>query len=146
MRRKSTPPADFDADWYANEYPDVATAIAAGHLAGAYQHYVMFGKDEGRKPNGADSDKAAAQFRAMRDVHGGEHYLTPGDLAVTRVSANRILLIGSCFLEPIAGHASDALDGTRDFWLANFHAKLPDAMPHPASDYGSSALLVLMGD
>lgn len=104
-------------------------------MAGAYQHYVLFGKDEGRKPNGADSDKAAAQFRAMRDVHGGEHYLTPGDLAVTRVSANRILLIGSCFLEPIAGHASDALDGTRDFWLANFHAKLPDAMPHPASDY-----------
>ena len=39
----------FDAEYYAKTYPDVVSAIGTDENA-LYQHYVMAGKAEGRKP------------------------------------------------------------------------------------------------
>ena len=40
----------FDAEYYAATYPDVAQALGTDEAA-LYQHYVSFGKAEGRKPH-----------------------------------------------------------------------------------------------
>lgn len=39
---------DFAEAWYLETYPDVAAAIAAGHISGAREHYAYFGHAEGR--------------------------------------------------------------------------------------------------
>ena len=39
----------FDAEYYAQTYPDVAAAVGSDETA-LYNHYVQFGKAEGRKP------------------------------------------------------------------------------------------------
>lgn len=44
----------FDADYYASTYPDVAEAVGNDETA-LYDHYVNFGKAEGRKPTAVDS-------------------------------------------------------------------------------------------
>ena len=53
--------AVFDAEWYREQNPDIAAAwpedVSAEVL---YQHYVTFGKNEGRTPyNAADLDPAS---------------------------------------------------------------------------------------
>lgn len=40
---------DFDADAYVAKYADVASAIAAGAFDSAYDHYVLYGRKEGRE-------------------------------------------------------------------------------------------------
>lgn len=39
---------DFDESFYLARYPDVATAVARGEFADAWQHYERHGRDEGR--------------------------------------------------------------------------------------------------
>ncbi len=50
---RSTP---FDEEWYLQQYPDVAKAIAGGKVKSAHEHYIGFGYFEGRLPglNGFD--------------------------------------------------------------------------------------------
>lgn len=43
--------AAFDNDFYLSKNPDVAAAIKAGQYANAYQHYQMYGQNEGRTTN-----------------------------------------------------------------------------------------------
>ncbi|GJD85590.1 hypothetical protein [Methylobacterium haplocladii] len=49
-RRQRTPPlpADFDSDLYLDLNADVAMAIETGTLASAAEHYLAFGRNEGR--------------------------------------------------------------------------------------------------
>ena len=47
----------FDAEYYANTYPDVKAALGTDETA-LYNHYVTYGKTEGRKPY-ADAQVAA---------------------------------------------------------------------------------------
>lgn len=58
----------FDADYYAATYPDVAAAV--GTDSGAlYQHYVNFGKVEGRSAtNPADAEKVAKMQEEVRTL------------------------------------------------------------------------------
>lgn len=58
----------FDADYYAATYPDVAAAV--GTDSGAlYQHYVNFGKAEGRSAtNPADAEKVAKMQEEVRTL------------------------------------------------------------------------------
>ena len=49
----------FDADYYAQTYPDVAAAIGTGRDA-LYNHYVTFGKAEGRSACASDAGQHAA--------------------------------------------------------------------------------------
>jgi hypothetical protein len=42
-----TPP-DFDEAYYLRQNPDVATAISDGRLGSAYEHYIRYGRREGR--------------------------------------------------------------------------------------------------
>lgn len=46
IKEDRKPNEDFDPVWYREYYPD----IVGSHM-GAFQHYVLFGKDEGRYPN-----------------------------------------------------------------------------------------------
>ena len=41
-------PLAFDADWYLRRNPDVAAAVQAGSLSNAYDHFMLYGRDEGR--------------------------------------------------------------------------------------------------
>jgi hypothetical protein len=45
-------PNGVDAAWYLQTYPDVAQAIQQGTVRTPAEHYAMFGKAEGRQPNG----------------------------------------------------------------------------------------------
>ena len=65
----------FDPVFYAATYPDVAAAMGTDPGA-LYQHYVQFGKAEGRLPYAIDSEalkaqQAAAQQRAQRGRWAG---------------------------------------------------------------------------
>ncbi len=41
-------PPDFDEAYYLRQNPDVAAAVAGGRLASAYDHYIRYGRREGR--------------------------------------------------------------------------------------------------
>lgn len=43
-------PDQFDEAWYLAAYPDVAEAIRQGNRASGWDHYVLHGKAEGRRP------------------------------------------------------------------------------------------------
>jgi SAM-dependent methyltransferase len=42
----------FDEEWYLKNYPDVARAVKAGTFLSGLQHFLAFGKAEGRRPRG----------------------------------------------------------------------------------------------
>lgn len=41
----------FCEEWYLKNYPDVAKAVKAGQIKSGHEHYINYGKKEGRKPN-----------------------------------------------------------------------------------------------
>jgi GT2 family glycosyltransferase len=41
-------PPDFDETFYLRQYPDVAAAVADGRLSSGYDHYIRYGRREGR--------------------------------------------------------------------------------------------------
>ena len=55
----------FDPAFYAATYPDVAAAMGTDPAA-LYQHYVQFGKAEGRLPYAVDSEALKAQQAAAQ--------------------------------------------------------------------------------
>lgn len=55
----------FDPSFYAATYPDVAAAMGTDPAA-LYQHYVQFGKAEGRLPYAVDSEALKAQQAAAQ--------------------------------------------------------------------------------
>lgn len=58
----------FDADYYAATYPDVAAALGTDSMA-LYQHYVNFGKSEGRSATDpADAEKVAKMQEEARTL------------------------------------------------------------------------------
>jgi SAM-dependent methyltransferase len=44
------PDVPFDADWYVAAYPDVARAIEHRYVRSALDHYLRYGREEGRLP------------------------------------------------------------------------------------------------
>lgn len=70
----------FDADYYAENNPDVVAALGAGKDA-LYQHYVNFGKAEGRKPCADESYAEAAGSSSVLIEPGDENYLRVGYLS-----------------------------------------------------------------
>jgi len=42
---------DFDEAYYLHMYPDVADAVRAGHLMNAEDHWLRYGRQEGRSPS-----------------------------------------------------------------------------------------------
>lgn len=41
----------FCEEWYLKQYPDVANAVKSGTFKSGHDHYLQYGKKEGRKPN-----------------------------------------------------------------------------------------------
>jgi len=48
----------FDEDWYLSSYPDIAEALAAGHITSAKGHFIEDGYFEGRLPFPLEVDEA----------------------------------------------------------------------------------------
>lgn len=71
----------FDAQFYAQTYPDVANALGTDEAV-LYNHYVQFGKAEGRKPT-ADS--------AVTVVANTTTVVPSGGTVFTKSNMNRIL-------------------------------------------------------
>ena len=79
----------FDADYYAQNNPDVVNALGTTDLATLYIHYQNYGKAEGRQPyapgtNAANSSSAAAASTPygctyLRTESGYPVYLVTGD-------------------------------------------------------------------
>lgn len=61
----------FDAEFYADTYPDVKQALGTSETA-LYQHYVTYGKNEGRKPY-ADA-KVTATYAETKTLFGETYY------------------------------------------------------------------------
>jgi len=63
---------DFDEEWYLQSYPDVAKAVAAGHIGSGRQHYLAHGREEGRRPHAGSFDAAwyASTYPAVADEIG----------------------------------------------------------------------------
>lgn len=59
----------FDADWYAEQNPDVVLAWQTGTSAESlYLHYVMYGKEEGRKPYDMTADGLVKTEMSLEDL------------------------------------------------------------------------------
>lgn len=68
----------FDADYYAQAYPDVAAAVGTDVNA-LYNHYVTYGQHEGRFPTAPAADAAkpgsdARQASVLADASGNNPY------------------------------------------------------------------------
>ena len=77
--------ARFDEAAYLRLYPDIAKALAAGHIRSAWQHYDEHGRKEGRKISDFDADFylraypiAAEEIAAGRAANAFAHYQTLG--------------------------------------------------------------------
>lgn len=47
-KTKLSPPSNFDEEAYKSRYPDVAKAVSDGKCTSGYEHYMLYGKREGR--------------------------------------------------------------------------------------------------
>lgn len=60
----------FDAEYYAQSNPDVVAALGTDENL-LYQHYVLYGKNEGRKAtNGAGAAAATQTTQSLTDANG----------------------------------------------------------------------------
>ncbi len=85
--RALSPNAYFDEDWYRKVHPDVGERVRAGDLTCGFEHYVLAGRAEGRRPARlvVDADWYFQQYpEAVADLESGrflselEHYLVVG--------------------------------------------------------------------
>lgn len=53
---------EFDETGYLARYPDVAAAVAKGDLQSGYDHYVKYGRNEGRLPQGGSPPRTDANL------------------------------------------------------------------------------------
>ena len=74
------PQSYFDETAYLAANPDVAAEVKSGKLASAYDHYLMYGKAEGRPFTGdyKGYTTAAALANAVRESGGDGNATTPG--------------------------------------------------------------------
>jgi predicted O-methyltransferase YrrM len=75
----------FDEAWYLNTYPDVADAVRDGRLPSGHDHYVRFGRSEGRHPCAEPTPQqegcAAHAHLAFPPGHYYSPIVDPGQLA-----------------------------------------------------------------
>src|SRR5690242_4104733 len=88
---KSAAETSFDEAWYVAFYPDIAAAIARGDIRSGLDHFLKYGRQEGRFPSpdyredGFDAVWYAASYpMAVREIQAGlasdyaEHYASRG--------------------------------------------------------------------
>lgn len=124
----------FDEDLYLQLYPDVAAAIASGAVAGAEEHYELYGAAEGRRPNAlfnelwyrANNPDVDMAIKAGLFSTAFEHYQTYGWLEGRNPSG----LLNMAAINP------DRLTFDADYYLA----QNPDVAGAVGSGVLSSAL------
>ncbi len=130
---------EFDENYYLQRNPDVRSVVERGQLESGLQHYLNFGKAEGREPippspkhqELADAEDELARLFAS---HNGASFLTPSDLSISPTKIRRVLLIGSCGVQNMA-RVFTSLGHNVDFIHRVSRAELPDMPPKPADDY-----------
>jgi hypothetical protein len=101
-------PANFDETAYAIAYPDVAAEIAQGKFKNAYEHYVQYGKAEGRTAfNKAETAAAAAKTATETK----EKQATARGAVATAKAARKARGSTSAYDNINAGLAFDAPEG-----------------------------------
>jgi hypothetical protein len=101
-------PANFDEVAYAIAYPDVAAEIAQGKFKNAYEHYVQYGKAEGRTAfNKAETAVAAAKTATETK----EKQATARGAVATAKAARKARGSTSAYDNINAGLAFDAPEG-----------------------------------
>ncbi len=143
-------PLEFDEEWYLGRYPDVAAAVQEGRGQSGLQHYLAYGRREGRMPvppprmasavSGGDPSGATErqpdamnECRPVMDAslteafakNNGGFYLTPHELFVSDVSFRRVAVIGSCLTEQWGLHKGNAVNCPVDLITVNNLSKLP---------------------
>lgn len=153
--------ARFDEAAYLRLYPDIAKALAEGHIRSGWQHYVEYGRKEGRKISDFDADFylrsypiAAEEIAAGRAPNAFAHYQTLGRfrgfLPNHRAErpANAAALPSSYGgLWPDLANAEDIIAGRLEigqltaaeaeklrFWVRNGYVILERAIPEPVID------------
>jgi len=101
-------PANFDEIAYAIAYPDVAAEIAQGKFKNAYEHYVQYGKAEGRTAFNKAETAAAA---AVKDTATKEKQATALGAVATAKAAKKARGSTSAYDNINAGLAFDAPEG-----------------------------------
>jgi hypothetical protein len=67
--RRCDPNADFSEDWYLTTNPDVSNAVAGGAFRCGFEHWVKFGRSEGR---GAAASKDGSTIAKISSLHLGQ--------------------------------------------------------------------------
>jgi ectoine hydroxylase-related dioxygenase (phytanoyl-CoA dioxygenase family) len=82
---QAAPGPIYDEAAYLAEYPDVAAAVASGHVPSGWRHFLQYGQFEGRRIAGFDAGfytavhaLVAEDIAQGRARHPFEHYLTLG--------------------------------------------------------------------
>jgi hypothetical protein len=57
---------EVDERWYLRSYPDVGSAVRAGQLASATEHFTVIGASEGRSPSSRYENDATQWKKALR--------------------------------------------------------------------------------
>ncbi len=72
LKRRYSPNAWFDEEWYQAFYPDVVIGIAEGNYRSGFDHYLKYGKAEGRIPRRKAKDILESKFTGVTYPHGFE--------------------------------------------------------------------------
>jgi FkbH-like protein len=151
----------FDEAWYLASNKDVALAVAQGRGASGLQHYLLYGKKEGRLPlppegwrnRKSESAILAAALQSaekqidrrtddpslagLHEKHNGAHFRNPIELARTEIAPRRLVFVGSCLFESYGFHRGNPSGAPADFVLVNHGSEMPaEAAPGvPITDY-----------
>jgi len=125
----------FDEDWYLRVYPDVAAGVSRGDVRSGHEHYMRWGREEGRLPSPSTFDEAwyAASYPiARRDIEAGsassyaEHYALRGHARgylpnrfAARPTDPTALKSRFGGFWPDRGNALDLVEGKREIGMIN---------------------------
>jgi hypothetical protein len=120
-------PSPIDAEWYLQQYPDVAAAIQAGLFRTPEEHWAAFGQAEGRQPKapvlpphrpgglegtgpmpqgGAAPDWVQAARKANAGMNSMPFVLDPQSLGTDQMKNGRNMYPGAARFQPPAPPAA----------------------------------------
>lgn len=144
---------EFNDEWYLEQNADVAAAVAEGRGT-ALEHYLLYGRIEGRLPlppddwvKNADRSPGVPQSAdpGLRDLfprHNGASFLNPTDLSATTIAPKRVAFIGSCLLGALGLHQKNPSGCDVDLLVVNNADRLPERLS-PGVDVSSYDFVVI---
>lgn len=158
---------EFDEVWYLGKYPDIAEAVRDGVIPSGRNHYIRFGRDEGRLGFAFDPDWYAATYPLAVAEAGdadhaslSRHYLNVGRFRGYLAHANSTRSTNSAGISSAFGglwidqaNVRDLIAGRLEIgnldmqdaavltaFVNDGYVKLPDPLPAPLIDRAEEAL------